>query len=80
MYVFYFVCIYYFIQLLNNKKDNKVFDGKKKILYSSTTWSRETIIKWDLIIVSAIIIKNKSVEIFLILEYFITYWNFIIWI
>lgn len=37
MYVFYFVCIYYFIQLLNNKKDNKVFDGKKKILYSSTT-------------------------------------------
>lgn len=80
MYVFYFVCIYYFIQLLNNKKDNKVFDGKKEILYSSTTWSRETIIKWDLIIVSAIIIKNKSVEIFLILEYFITYWNFIIWI
>lgn len=73
MYVFYFVCIYYFIQLLNNKKDNKVFDGKKEILYSSTTWSRETTIKWDLIIVSAIIIKNKSVEIFLILEYFITY-------
>lgn len=73
MYVFYFICIYYFIQLLNNKKDNKVFDGKKEILYSSTTWSRETIIKWDLIIVFAIIIKNKSVEIFLILEYFIIY-------